>query len=158
MVFVGVLFALFYALLLTFVFAVIIGNTGPWRGFWAFFFIIFFIAFAAGEWVTPLGPPLWGYYWLPGLMVALIFALLIVALTPSNSNKNIEEENRTDKKSREDVKREITPTSYYSPHSATPRGERLYKGNESTETIALGGFFWLLITTLFLVAIAGVIF
>ena len=41
------------------------GNTGPTRSPWI--------------WLTPIGPPLWEAYWLPFLIVGLIFALVLAA-------------------------------------------------------------------------------
>lgn len=62
MEFIGILFALFFAIMLTAVFRLAFKNTGPWGGFWIFFTLMFFISLAAGEWAAHRGPSAWGYY------------------------------------------------------------------------------------------------
>ncbi|SDM82729.1 hypothetical protein [Pedobacter antarcticus] len=49
-----------------------------------FFLPSFFIALGAGEWVAPSGSIAWGYYWAPGLLAAITFALVIAAAAPSS--------------------------------------------------------------------------
>ena len=44
-----------------------------------FFLILFFASWAGGLWITPLGPPLWGVYWAPVLLVGAFVALLLAA-------------------------------------------------------------------------------
>ncbi len=46
-----------------------------------FFLLIFLAAWAGGVWVTPVGPPVWGVYWLPFVIVALLFTFLLAAVT-----------------------------------------------------------------------------
>ena len=83
MEFIGILFALFFALIITSIFSFVVRRTGPWSGFWVFFILLFFISLGAGEWAAPRGPVAWGYYWAPGLIAALIFALVLAAATPT---------------------------------------------------------------------------
>ncbi|NQX41327.1 hypothetical protein SAMN05421820_107131 [Pedobacter steynii] len=137
MEFIGILFALLFATILTAFFNLAFKNTGPWSGFWVFFILLFFIALAAGEWAAPRGPSAWGYYWAPGLIAALIFALILAAVTPR------------------------------APHSASRKpkkpassGDLQTPGDEREEDIVIsaimGVFFWILISVLVLIAIVGV--
>jgi hypothetical protein len=54
---------------------------GPWDNFLVFFAIIFLTSWAGGIWISPLGPPIGGVYWLPFLIIGLTFALLLAAVT-----------------------------------------------------------------------------
>jgi hypothetical protein len=76
------LVALLIALVLTWFFAVAVGTTGPWPGFWVFFLVVLMFSWAIGLWVRPIGPALWGFYWLPYLVFGALIALLIAAATP----------------------------------------------------------------------------
>jgi hypothetical protein len=80
MFFVHLLFALFVALILSAVFAIGFRKTGPWENIFILFMLIFLISWAGGVWLTPMGPPLWGAYWLPFLLVGVIVALLLAAV------------------------------------------------------------------------------
>lgn len=73
--------ALIIALLIAAVFSGL-GRQGPWASFWILFLILFLAAWAGGIWVQPMGPPVWGLYWIPFLCVALLFALILAAATP----------------------------------------------------------------------------
>ncbi len=83
MFFIDILFALAVALLLTALFDRGFRNRGPWTSLWVFFLLIFLASWAGGLWVTPVGPPLFGIYWLPFVFVGIIFALLIAAAAPA---------------------------------------------------------------------------
>jgi hypothetical protein len=53
----------------------------------AMFFVLLFLAtWALGGWFRPLGPPLWGTYWVSYLIAAVLIALLLTAAlaTPSH--------------------------------------------------------------------------
>ncbi len=73
------LFAALVAVLLTAIFAAGFRIRGPWANAAAFFTILLLATWAGGIWHTPFGPPLWGVYWLPFLIVGLIFALMLAA-------------------------------------------------------------------------------
>jgi len=75
--------ALIIGVVLTFVFALGFRRRGPWASILLFFLVIFLGSWAAGIWVGPLGPALWGVYWLPALMVGLVLALLLAAAFPA---------------------------------------------------------------------------
>ena len=57
-------------------------KTGPWRGFWSFLAILVLAGILASAWANPLGPMLFGVYWVGPLVFIVIFALLIAAVTP----------------------------------------------------------------------------
>jgi hypothetical protein len=142
MVFVGILFALFWAIVLTVIFAAIFRNTGPWNGFWIFFILIFLIALGVGEWAAPVGPSAWGYYWIPGLLAAIVLALILAAVVPStpsnlrNTRNVVDEETITEPANTPDL---TEPTD-----------------TENT-TLAFGIFFWIVIIVLVIIAIAGIV-
>ena len=125
-----------FATILTAFFNLVFKNTGPWSGFWVFFILLFFIAFAAGEWAAPRGPSAWGYYWAPGLIAALVFALVLAAVTP-----------RVPSSAGRRPKRETHPGDLQTP-------------DESEEDVVIGAmmgiFFWILLSVLVLIAIVGV--
>ena len=72
--------ALLISLLLTFLFFLLSGR-GSWRSLFLFFFIIFLVTWTGQFWITPFGPIIWGVSLLPLVFVALIFSLLIIALS-----------------------------------------------------------------------------
>jgi len=76
------IFALLMALVLSVLFATVFRRTGPWASVPLFFVIVFMASWAGGIWLTPFGPSLWGTYWLPFLMVGLVFALFLAAIPP----------------------------------------------------------------------------
>jgi len=45
-------------------------------------------SWAGGIWLTPFGPSIWGTYWLPFLIVGLIFALFLAAIPPSREEES----------------------------------------------------------------------
>jgi hypothetical protein len=129
MEFIGILFSLFFAIILTALFSLVFKNTGPWGGFWIFFILLFFIALGAGEWAAPRGPAIWGYYWAPGLIAAIIFALLLAAAGAASSSS----ENR----------------------SKSTDAEKIDEEEEVVITTVIGVFFWVLIGILAIIALTG---
>jgi len=65
------------ALVFSAIFAWIIRRQGPRGGFFWFFLIILLATWAGGIWIEPIGPVLWGVYWLPFLFIAFIFSLIL---------------------------------------------------------------------------------
>ncbi|WP_316841164.1 hypothetical protein [Pedobacter gandavensis] len=131
--FIGILFSLFFAVMITAIFNLAFKNTGPWGSFWVFFILMFFISFGAGEWAAQRGPSAWGYHWAPGLIAAVVFALGLAAAS-----------------SRPTILRKRTFKDRFS--------SEIHRGREegtSVEAVVLGFFFWILIVLLFLIAIAG---
>jgi hypothetical protein len=84
MFFIHFFFALLIGLVLTAVFALIVRARGAWPSLLAVFVIIFLASWAGGVWLHPFGAALWGTYWLPFLVVGLIFSLLLGALVSSS--------------------------------------------------------------------------
>ena len=83
------LVALAVALLLTVIIAALFGSTGPWPYAWLAFLLILLVAWAAGTWARPIGPPLWGVYWMPFLVFGLVVALVIAAATPPDGGRRL---------------------------------------------------------------------
>lgn len=87
MIIAELLIALGIGLVVVFFFSLVLGRRGPWvrsgglGGLLWFFLVIFLGAWAVGVWVDPLGPALWGVTWLPFFFGALVFALLLAALS-----------------------------------------------------------------------------
>jgi hypothetical protein len=101
MVFAHLMLALVMALVLSAIFALGFRRTGPWASVPLFFLIIFLASWAGGIWLAPVGPPLWGTYWLPFLMVGLVFALLLAAIPPTKNEKSTVELINQEKRARE---------------------------------------------------------
>lgn len=79
---IDVFIALLVALVLTWLFATALGSTGPWSGAWVFFAVLLLFMWAIGLWVRPIGPAVWGVYWLPYIVFGAIVALLIAGTAP----------------------------------------------------------------------------
>ena len=74
--------ALLVALLLSSILFLGFRRTGPWASFLFLFLVLFLATWAGGIWIMPFGRPLGGVYWLPFLMVGIVFALLLAAIVP----------------------------------------------------------------------------
>jgi len=79
MVLVHFLFALCTAVILSLIFILGFGERKMGPSVLIFFIIILLASWAGGIWLAPIGPPLWEAYWLPFLIVGLIFALVLAA-------------------------------------------------------------------------------
>jgi len=82
MFFAEFVFALFFGMLLTAVFVGGVRKHGTWANAIFFFVVVSLAAWAGGVWITPVGPSLWGVYWLSFFVVGLIFALLLAMILP----------------------------------------------------------------------------
>ena len=85
------LFALLVSVLLTAIFLLGLGRKQTWRSFLIFYLLVFLAAWAGGLWVTPVGPSVWGVYWVPFLFAGLLFALLLAATAPSRRPRSLRE-------------------------------------------------------------------
>jgi cytochrome c biogenesis protein ResB len=47
-----------------------------------FFFVIFLATWGGGLWLRPYGPAVYGVYWFPFLVVALIVSLILITFIP----------------------------------------------------------------------------
>lgn len=132
MEYLGVLFSLFFAIVITAIFSIALKKTGPWGGFWVFFILMFFVSLAAGEWAAQRGPSAWGYYWAPGLMAAIVTALILAAATPGSHKERAQSKLHSDSHIKESTEVAVT-------------------------TAIFGVFLWILIALLAFIAIAGLL-
>ena len=79
--FTDLIFALIIALLLVALFSILFQIRGPWNNLLWFFLIVLLVTWAGGIWLSPMGPPIRQFYWLPFLVAGLIIALLLAAAT-----------------------------------------------------------------------------
>ena len=103
MTFLGVLLTVLAAVIISAVFYYVFKSTGPWESFWTFLLVLVLAGLAAGLWITPVGPVMWGVAWVPILMAIIIFALLLGAASPRKeepvvSNSNRQEPSPRDRK------------------------------------------------------------
>jgi hypothetical protein len=129
MAFVSFLFAVFVASILTIIFVGGFRKRGPWANTVVFFAVVFLTAWAGGMWLQPLGPSLWGMYWVPFMFVGLLVALLLAAATPSNR-----------------------PT----PRNAA--GVQTEKREKIATVTAIGTFFWIFLAALVMVIVISYLF
>lgn len=47
-----------------------------------FFFVIFLATWGGGLWLRPYGPTIYGVYWFPFLVVALVVSLILITFIP----------------------------------------------------------------------------
>lgn len=76
----ALILAVFVSLLLTYSFR----RRNPWENFAAFFMLLFLFIWAGGIWITPVGPPVMGFYWLSFLLIGVLSLLIIGSLLPVN--------------------------------------------------------------------------
>ena len=87
-----VVVALLIGILLTLIFTFGFRRRGPWSSIMLFFLVVFLGTWTAGIWIPPIGPPLWGVFWLSPLMAGLILALLLAAAFPAIPRRRSREE------------------------------------------------------------------
>lgn len=73
--------ALGLALIMTFS-VLLIGSRGPWGSFWALFAVLFLALWVSGIYIQPFGPVLWGVAWLPMIVSAVVFTIILLAIAP----------------------------------------------------------------------------
>jgi len=134
MEFIGALFAFFFAVMLTAVYKLAFRNI--LGGFWAFFILMFFISLAAGEWAAHRGPAYLGYYWLPGLIAAIVVALVIATVS---------------------TKSDLSGKAKSGERTRKIAGKQASDQEVLVSAAVLGIFFWILIAILILVTIAGLV-
>jgi zinc transporter ZupT len=117
MVFIEGIFALTVALFLTVVFAVIGRQAKSARRVVIFFLVVFFGSWVGGIWVTPVGPSVFGAYWLTFFAAGLIFALVL----------------------------EVLAASRFLPPASPERVVQTEKREEREIEFVIGGFFWFLL-------------
>lgn len=94
MTFLGVLLTVLAAVIISTIFYYIIDSTGPWKSFWSFLLVLVLAGLAAGLWIAPVGPVMWGVAWVPTLMAIIIFALLLGAASPRKEEPAATNSNR----------------------------------------------------------------
>ncbi|MBZ0157332.1 MAG: hypothetical protein K8I29_14120 [Alphaproteobacteria bacterium] len=82
MLLMDLLFAFLIAMIVTVLFSMLFRRISTWASLLSFFFIVFLTTWAGGVWITPAGPSLWGVYWLPFVVVALVTAFILAAAAP----------------------------------------------------------------------------
>jgi hypothetical protein len=87
-----ILLALGIAIVLTLLFTFGLRRRGPWSNVLLFFLLIFLAAWTASIWISPVGPPLFGIFWVSPLMVGVILALLLAAAFPTTPKAKRREE------------------------------------------------------------------
>jgi hypothetical protein len=91
MVFVDFVFSLTFTLLFVVLFAILFQYRGPWNSVLWFFVVVLLATWAGGVWLTPVGPAVGGFYWMPFLMAGLIVSLLLAAATiPAKEESTVE--------------------------------------------------------------------
>lgn len=83
---VEILISLFLAFVIVWGLIAYAGESGGW-GAWPVFLLFFFAILAGGLWLTPVGPPLVGVYWVPFLFVALFITLFWASAPPPPRRK-----------------------------------------------------------------------
>lgn len=91
MLWIDLLLALVVSALLSAVFLRFVHEHGPWRKPWAFALVVFLFAWVGGAWVAPGLHSGWVTYWIPFLMVGLLPAILIAALSPRHNLATLED-------------------------------------------------------------------
>ena len=98
------LLVLFITAGFTVIFAVGFRKHTAWNVLFPFFMILFLSTWATGIWLTPTGPTLRGTFWVPFLVVGLLYALLLTALIPpSRPPRPLREDNRKADEGRETI-------------------------------------------------------
>ncbi len=88
MFFIDLLLALVIALVIGAVFVLGFRRERPGPGLLIFLLVLFLLTWAGGVWITPFGPTLWGSFWLPFLLVAIIVALVLSAFPPPGGERS----------------------------------------------------------------------
>jgi hypothetical protein len=71
-----ILTALVIGAMFTLLFGALFGRRDGMPGFLLVFGLFFLFAWSGGLWLRPWGPPLWGVYWLPSIVVTLLIFLV----------------------------------------------------------------------------------
>lgn len=74
--------ALIIGLLFAFIVYALIDFERGWAAWLPLFLLFFFIPWGAALWIPAFGPPVFGAFWLPPLVIAFFIFLLVAALSP----------------------------------------------------------------------------
>lgn len=86
-----ILVALLFALLFAGLFGALFGAREGVPSFLFVVVLLFFFAWAGALYLGPLGPALFGVYWLPGLVVTLLIFLLLAAFAQARPPRSTRE-------------------------------------------------------------------
>lgn len=93
MIGIHILLAIAVAVVLTAVLVAVIGFNAYEQGGWAtallLFGILFLTAWAGGVWLHPIGPQVYGTAWLPFVLMGVVAALLIAAVSPRHPRTRV---------------------------------------------------------------------
>ncbi len=128
--FVEIVIVFFIALAIASLFFYGFRSRGPWGAFWVFLLILFLSAWVGRLWLTPAGPVLWGFAWLPVMFFVLIIALAIAVASPREEDRTVD----------------------YEPETGTEIRE-----SDRGVAAVFGVFFWTLLIVLIVAVIAGLI-
>ena len=124
------------AILIAFVFSVFLVSVVRWRkpgtgGIWStllfLFTFLFLVIWAGGIWLVPFGPRIFNIYWLPFIVSAITFSLIIITLIPPKAGRR--------------------------PAIKLVKTDEKHKIESSNSELVLGIFFWFLIFALLAVII-----
>lgn len=105
-------------------------SRGPWGAFWVFLLILFLSAWVGRLWLTPAGPVIWGFAWLPVIFFVLIIALAIAVASPREKDRVVD----------------------YEPETKTE-----IKESDRGVAAVFGIFFWTLLIVLIVSIVAGLL-
>lgn len=88
-----ILLALILGVLFAALFGGIARGRGNMPGIVPVFILFFLFAWAGGLWLRPVGPPVFGMYWVPGLILVVLIFLLLAAVVrgPTRTRTDVEE-------------------------------------------------------------------
>jgi hypothetical protein len=124
------------ALMLTIVFALLLGKRGPWGSVWTFFLVLFLAILTVAIYITPFGPVYWNIAWIPIVFAGVLFSLLLVAIMPDANQMRDHEIARG------------SHEEHQSKYSTTHR---------VAHTSRIGNFFWILILLFVIAIIMGMV-
>jgi hypothetical protein len=100
MVGIHILLAIAVAAVLTAVLVAVIGFNAYEQGGWAtalvLFGVLFLTAWAGGVWLHPIGPQVYGTAWMPFVLMGVVAALLIAAVSPRHPRTRIAAQEQAD--------------------------------------------------------------
>jgi hypothetical protein len=82
-----IVFAVGISLVFTVIFAGLFRRRGPWSNVFVFLAVIFLASWTGGVWLAPIGPSLYGVYWVPFVILGFLFALILAAAVPASPSK-----------------------------------------------------------------------
>lgn len=129
--------AFFYALILAVLLSSLLigtGRRGPGiaAGFVFYFFLFLLLGWAASLWLTPVGSPVYGVYWVSPLVALILMGLILLAVVPTGFDRGRAEEER---------RRQVETPGETKTRHAVEAGVSL--------------FFWIAMVGLVIVIIAG---